>query len=264
MKKALRSLLEAAGLRRARADRPPRPLGYDFEAEAMELIGVIRSHTMTTIPRLVTLYQQVRYCETTGLTGAFVECGVWKGGAIGLMALANLRHGAVRRDLHLFDAYTEICEPDAQVDGARAVQETRKWTDGKGGSEGRLCPLIGFYDTMGGPGTLEDNRRLLEGTIGYPPERIHYHQGWFQDTVPTVAPTIGPIAILRLDGDWYASTKICLDYHYDHVVSGGIVIIDDYATYDGCRKAVDQFIAARGLKIFLSHVDKDCRYWIKR
>ena len=264
MKEAFRGLLERLGLRQPRVTEASRPLGYDFEAEAMELIEVIRGHTMTTLPRLVTLYQQVRYCETTGIAGAYVECGVWKGGAIGLMALANLRHGASRRDLHLFDAFMDICEPDGLVDGARAVQEVQAWTSGRGGTQGRLRPLVGFYDALGGPGTLDDNRRLLEDIVGYPPERIHYHVGWFQDTVPADVSAIGPIAVLRLDGDWYASTKICLDHLYDQVVSGGIVIIDDYATYDGCRKAVDEFIAARGLKIFLSHVDMDCRYWIKR
>lgn len=263
MKRAVRSLLDRLGLRRAPGAEAPRLLGYDFEEEALESIRVIRGHTMTTLPRLVTLYQQVRHCEATGIAGAYVECGVWKGGAIGLMALANLRHGASRRDLHLFDAFTEICEPDARVDGARAVRETKAWTSGRGGTQGRLQPLVGFYDALGGPGTLDDNRRLLEDTIAYPPERIRYHAGWFQDTVPADAPGIGPIAVLRLDGDWYASTKICLDHLHDQVVSGGIVIIDDYATYDGCRKAVDEFIAARGLKVFLSHVDADCRYWIK-
>jgi len=262
-KGVLRGVLKALGLRSRRRIGKARHLGYDFESEALELIGVVRGHTMTTVRRLITLYQQVRYCETMGVVGAFVECGVWKGGAVGLMALANLRHGKSRRELHLFDAFTEICEPDATVDGPRAVQEVRAWTGNRGGIQGRLQPLTGIYDAMGGPGTLDENRRLLEVTIRYDPSRIHYHQGWFQDTVPVDAPGIGPIAILRLDGDWYASTKICLDHLYDNVVSGGIVIIDDYATYDGCRKAVDEFIAARALTVFLSHVDTDCRYWIK-
>ncbi|HJW08688.1 MAG TPA: TylF/MycF/NovP-related O-methyltransferase, partial [Holophagaceae bacterium] len=168
-----------------------------------------------------------------------------------------------RRDLHLFDAFTEICEPDEKVDGARAVAEVKTWTRNQGGTEGRLKALTGIYDAFGGPGTLEENRTLLETTIGYDPDRIHYHQGWFQDTLPLDAGKIGPIALLRLDGDWYASTKVCLEHLYDHVVSSGIVIIDDYGTYEGCRKAVDEFIAARGLRIFLSHVDPDCRYWIK-
>lgn len=72
------------------------------------------------------------------------------------------------------------------------------------------------------------------------------------------------IAILRLDGDWYASTQICLEHLYDLVVPSGFVIVDDYGTYDGCRKAVDEFIAARGLTIHLEPVDSECHCWIKR
>ena len=81
--------------------------------------------------------------------------------------------------------------------------------------------------------------------------------------MPKDAPGIPQIAILRLDGDWYASTMICLEYLYDRVVSGGFVIIDDYGCYDGCRKAVDEFRKARGIVAFLHHVDSDCRYWVK-
>jgi len=255
----IRLALEAWGLMEP---REARPLGYDHEPAARAKIALIRGHTMTTLPRLITLYQQVRYCETAGIPGAFVECGVWKGGSVGLMALANLEHGKARRDLHLYDAFTEICEPDEKVDGARAVKEVRAWTKG-GGTQGRMQPLTGIYDAMGGPGTLEENRRLLEQVVGYDPARLHYHVGWFQETLPGSAAAIGPIAILRLDGDWYASTKVCLEHLYDQVVPGGVVVIDDYATYDGCRKAVDEFIAARGLKVFLAHVDADCRYWVK-
>lgn len=258
--KRLRRRLEGWGLLRS---REARALGYDHEREARARIAVIRGHTMTTMPRLITLYQQVRYLERSGIPGAFVECGVWKGGSVGLMALANLDHGPARRDLHLYDAFTEICEPDEKVDGARAVREARAWSS-DGGTQGRLRPLTGVYDAFGGPGTLDENRRLLEEVVGYDPARLHYHVGWFQETVPASAAAIGPIALLRLDGDWYASTKICLEHLYDLVVPGGVVIIDDYGTYEGCQKAVDEFLAARQEPVFLSHVDADCRYWIRR
>jgi O-methyltransferase len=232
------------------------------QSEIQEMIARVSSHTMVTTPRLISLVHQVRLCEATGIPGAYVECGVWKGGAMGLMALANLKYGTMRRDLHLFDAFTEICEPDEKVDGDRAVQEARSWTRG-GGTTGRLTPLTGFYDAFGGPGSLEENVELLERTIGYDSERIHYHEGWFQDTLPRDAESVGPIAILRLDGDWYASTKTCLEHLYDQVVSSGFVISDDYGTYDGCRKAVNEFIAQRGLHVQTHKVDSECIYWIK-
>ena len=68
---------------------------------------------------------------------------------------------------------------------------------------------------------------------------------------------------MRLDGDWYASTKVCLDCLYDKVVSGGFVIVDDYGYYEGCRKAVDEFIDKKRVEVFLSQIDYGCVYWIK-
>jgi hypothetical protein len=197
-----------------------------------------------------------------GKRGSLVECGVWKGGAVGLMALANLKRGRERRDIHLFDAFDQICEPDQAVDGEKAVRETRQLSPG-GGVEGKLKPLEGFYDSMGGPGSVEGNRDLLVRQLGYDADKLFFHKGWFQDTLPDDAPKMGPIAVLRLDGDWYASTKVCLEHLYDKVAPGGFVVIDDYGCYEGCRKAVDEFRKERGITAFLSHVDETGRYWIK-
>lgn len=236
-------------------------LGYDYEDEATECIKIVRNNTMLSKRRLVTLYHQAVYCEKHDVPGAYVECGVWKGGAVGLMALANLRRGRQRRHIHLFDAFQEICEPDESVDGQKAIQEVQMWA--KGGMVGERKPLVGFYDSFGGPGTLDENRQLLEDVIGYDRHFLHYHRGWFQDTLPVDAATIGNIAILRLDGDWYASTKICLEYLFEKVVRGGIVIVDDYGTYEGCKLAVDEFMEKEKIQALLGHIDSDCRYWVK-
>jgi len=158
------------------------------------------------------------------------------------------------RRLHLFDSFEGICEPDARIDGARAISEA-----GPAHAGGRLTPVPGIYDKLGGHGTLEECRHLLERAIGHPPRLLRYHRGWFQRTVP--AADIPKIAILRLDGDWYASTKVCLDYLLDSVVAGGFVIIDDYGTYEGCQRAVDETLARR--PAFLQHVDLGCRYFVK-
>lgn len=270
MKKTLKKLLNTAGFDLIRY-RPPleanlnlhESLGYELEGEATDCIQVIKDHTMLSKRRLVTLYQQVAYCEACEIPGSFVECGVWKGGAVGLMALANLRRARQRRHLHLFDAFQEICEPDAAVDGARAVQAVRELSGRPGRDRGKLEAIEGVYDRFGGPGTLQENQRLLEETIAYPSEFIHYHVGWFQDTVPADHQAIGPIAILRLDGDWYHSTKVCLEYLFDKVETGGVVILDDYGTYDGCRRAVDEFIRLRQIPVYLASVDKDCRFFVK-
>lgn len=271
MKKYLRKLLNRFGIDVIRSSSAiesnlniNEKLGYELEDDAVECIYIIKNNTMLSKRRLVTLYQQVAYCEKNNIPGSFVECGVWKGGAMGLMALANLRIGIERRHLHLFDAFQEICEPDASVDGERAVREVREFTKKSGHDEGKLLPLTGIYDSFGGAGTLEENKKLLEKIIGYPMEKIHYHVGWFQNTLPNDHEKIDQIAILRLDGDWYASTKVCLEHLFDKVVIGGVVIIDDYGTYEGCRRAFDEFVTSRNIQLFLGTVDRDCRFFVKQ
>lgn len=260
IKKCIQALLGRIGLE-IRKIGDDSFYGYDLEDEAEEFIDKVRPYTMLPKKRLISLYQQVVFCEQRSIAGCFIECGVWKGGAVALMALANLKYSPVPRVIHLFDAFREICEPDASVDGDRAVSEVKKWANGD--STGKLEPIQGVYDSFGGPGSLDDNRELLEKIVGYDPAFLKYHKGWFQETLPHDFGGIGDIAILRLDGDWYASTKICLEYLYDKVVPGGFIIIDDYGTYEGCRKAVDEFLREKGISVYLNHIDAEAKYWIK-
>ena len=165
-----------------------------------------------------------------------------------------------RRKIHLFDIFDNICEPDPEVDGEYAINQIKELV-GKNDLElqGRLMPVEGVYDSLGGKGTLNGNQHLLESIIGYDKNKIHYHKGWFQDTVPKDVEEIEKIAILRLDGDLYASTKVCLEYLYDKVVPKGLIIIDDYGTYEGCKKAVDEFRKKKNINSFLHYSNPDCR-----
>jgi O-methyltransferase len=217
--------------------------GYDDEAAIRAAAARVASHSMTTFERLATLWQQVRYLDRAGIAGELVECGVWKGGAVGMMALAHLagREGrAPERTLHLFDSFEGLPAPRAEVDGAAAERFTG-----------------------GCVGTLADNRHLLEERIGYPPGLLRYHAGWFEETVPRDAPGFGPIALLRLDGDWYESTRTCLEHLYPKVVVGGVVVIDDYGHWQGCRQAVDEYLAGLAEPVLLHHVDYTCRCWVR-
>ena len=264
MRNAVRKLIGTA-VSQLRPAAAPRNIahGYDFEEEARQAIARVRERTMLSYECLVTLFNQVRHCESQGVPGDFVECGVWKGGAVALMALANQAFSPHRRNIRLFDAFDDICEPDPTVDGDRAVAEVARWGGvPKAELAGRLTPLTGIYDHRGGPGRLPDVRQFLEAEIGYDREFLHYHQGWFQETLPTAE--LGDIAILRLDGDWYASTRVCLEHLYPRVVAGGFVIIDDYGAYEGCRRAVDEYRTDNRIGEYLNHVNTDCRYWIKR
>lgn len=219
---------------------------------------------MMPLVNLQTLFEQAIYCEKNNIEGDFVECGVWKGGAVGMMALANLQYGKVPRKLHLFDAFDDICEPDPTKDGSRALEDVKRLAN-KNNAEpsGALKPVKGMYDTFGGYGTIKSCNDLLTEQIGYKSNYIIYHKGWFQDTLPTDAADINKIAILRLDGDWYDSIKICLEYLFDKVQKGGLVVIDDYGYYEGCTKAVDEYLIKKGIVTFLSYSNAGCRYFIK-
>lgn len=238
-------------------------MGYEFENEANEAIKIVRKNTMLPYVNLVTLYEQVRYFEKNKLEGDFVECGVWNAGAVGLMALANLKYGNKRRNLHLFDAFEEICAPNEEIDGEKAINEVKQILGKKALTKGELKPLKGIYDRFGGPSDLNVCKSLIETTINYPADKVFYYKGWFQDTVPLESKSIDKIAILRLDGDWYESTKICLEYLYDKVISGGFIIFDDYGLYSGCKKAVDEFLESKNENYFLHYSSWACRYLIK-
>jgi O-methyltransferase len=238
---------------------------FDYAVEGYEAVKLTMNNSMIGPISLGTLYEQSVYCEKQGIEGDFVECGVWKGGAVGAMAKANLDYGKNRRNLHLFDAFDDICLPVASVDGQKAVDDIKKYSSVKDEElmQGQLEPIKGVYDEFGGHGTIEACLKLLVSDIKYPKEFIHFHKGWFQQTLPIDAAKIDKIAILRLDGDWYDSIKVCLDFLFDKVVKGGIVVIDDYGYYEGCTKAVDEFLTARNIKTFLSYSSTSCRYFVK-
>ena len=157
--------------------------------------------------------------------GALVECGVAQGGTAAMLALANREIGNIKRQKWFFDSYEGLPEPTEE-----------DYEKGKVGEFIRPLPKGSCL------GTIEQVSELMFDKLLFPADEIHLVKGWFQDTVPEYRDSIGPIAVLRLDGDWYESTKIPLENFYSLVSPGGIVIIDDYATCFGSRKATDEFM----------------------
>jgi hypothetical protein len=213
--------------------------------DALRLLPIVEPYTMAGYARLINAYDVVRRAEDAGIPGAIVECGVFKGGAAAMMTMAS----SPARIVWLFDSFEGLPEPTAE-DGAKAVE----YAGDRGG--GVLQPI----DRCVGP--LELVEELFFDKLHVGRERVMIRKGWFQDTLPLAKHEIGPIAVLRLDGDWYESTKVCLDNLYDLVAPGGFVIIDDYGYWEGCRRAVDELIAARHLRIELIPID-DSGVWFR-
>ena len=226
-------------------------LGYDDQDDINATLPIINGYTAGSYQRIAVLWQQVRYLDRYKIPGALVECGVWRGGAAATMAIAHLRSSPhPTRRIHLFDSFQGLPEPSA-IDGAAASALA-------GGRTSGAMRTIDQY--VAAP---EVSRKLIVEQAGYPAELLEYHVGWFEQTGPAAAKTIGPIALLRLDGDWYESTKICLDNLYSLVAPNGVVVIDDYGHFLGCHRAVDEFIEKLPYPIMLHHIDYTGRYWIK-
>jgi hypothetical protein len=220
-----------------------------FNFKKQRLFRRVIHYTMCSYERLTNVYELVRLVEKERLPGAFVECGVWKGGCAGVMAYLT-REARSGRKTWLFDSFEGLPEP-TEKDGRQAVE----FAGGK--ANGKLSPIDECE------AALEDARRLLFSELKLDERDVVIEKGWFQHTLPGAKQRIGPIAILRLDGDWYDSTKCCLENLYDNVVAGGFVIIDDYLAWEGCRRAVDEFLEARDVKVEIVTIDSCGTYFCK-
>jgi len=183
-------------------------------------------------------YDAATDIEEKNLTGAFVECGVAQGGCSALMAMVAARHDHGRL-MWLFDSFEGLPDPTAPDYDA-----DREWT----GSHIRPLPPGSCL------GTETQVDKLLFSTFGLDRPKVFLVKGWFQNTLPQHRGRIGPISLLRIDGDWYESTKCCLENLYDNLVAGGYLIVDDYGVCYGCQRAVDEFMQERTID-FEPHFD---------
>jgi O-methyltransferase len=226
------------------------PIPSDYDDVLADTVRRVRRDTLTTAPRIAALCDSVEYLVRTDVPGAFAECGVWRGGSMMAAALTLLRLGVTDRDLYLFDTFSGMPEPSAQdapspYDGYSPHKRWRRQT--RLGRQWAGVPV-------------ETVRHRLEST-GYPPERVHLVPGMVEDTLPSKAPEA--IALLRLDTDWYASTRHELEYLYPRLAEGGVLIVDDYGHYQGARRAVDEYFAAAAEPVLLNRIDFTARLVVK-
>ena len=215
---------------------------------------MIIDYTMVTYDGLVSLANQVRYCEANNIPGDYVECGSWRGGASALMASMNLVYSEKRRNIHILDSFEGLPEPNAQYDDIQFCKKQFYVDDSQ--CTGRLNPINALSADR------SDCEKVMFEIVKYPSEYITFHEGWFQDTLEKACTEIDEIAILRLDGDLYESTLICLEYLFPKVITGGFIVIDDWCL-SGCRKAIEQYFSDNNVNYYINYVDACVRYFIK-
>lgn len=229
-------MAERHGSSRAKSKRRPaaaaRPESV-VEREARELGPLLdRLAPLTTTPRdaLVDLVRLVRAVVAFGIPGAVVECGCWRGGA-GLLVAHALREAGVRdRKVWMFDSFEGLPPPQG-IDGAAALDYAARAEDPEN-----------FQNCRASFEELQQTVRDL-GLTDY----VECVKGWFDETLPAHRDAIGPIAVLRIDGNWYASVRCCLETLFEQVVDDGFVIGHTYYTYDGCARAVHEFLGKHQL-----------------
>lgn len=193
--------------------------------ELRRIVDAVKPLTMVSEAGVAFTVKSVRDVLHRQVPGDFVECGVWKGGCSIAMALTQ-QAVMVKPDrvVHLFDSFEGLppCDPD--VDGAKAAA----WqADKEGATYFKNCSA-----------KEQDVRRNVH-RYGVGKDCVFW-PGWFDRTLSLFDK---PIAVLRLDCDWYSSVTDCLAVLMPKVSAGGVVIVDDYYAWDGCAKAVHDWLS---------------------
>lgn len=211
----------------------------DFDADLVALCERVQPFTLTSPERIAALRDAVRHLVRAGVQGAFVECGVWRGGSMMVVALTLVDLGVDDRDLYLFDTFTHMPFPgeeDVDLFGEPAADI---YEEASTAEAFRYLPF-------------EEVQAALAGT-GYPVERMHFVPGLVEDTIPGAAPE--EIALCRLDTDWYRSTAHEMEHLVPRIADGGVLLVDDYGHFMGAKQAVDEYFAARGTEVLLHRID---------
>ena len=205
----------------------------------------VKDYTLVPIERCYSLYQTVNYIIKNNIEGDLVECGVWKGGSSMLMAYTLLEAGVSNRKIYLYDTFEGMTKP-GEMDGQ---EEKDQWERGK------------VTDTLNNMcySPIEEAKANMSKT-GYPMENIILVKGKVEETLPGTMPS--KISLLRLDTDWYESTKHELIHLYPLLEKHGVLIVDDYGAWQGTRKATDEYFTSIP-NTFLGRIDYTGRIVIK-
>lgn len=212
--------------------------------EEKQIITKCLKYSMTTKPRMWALLNSINYIFNKNIQGDFVECGVWKGGNLILYNILNEKR-KLNRNIYGYDTFEGMPLPgenDFKYDGSSAINLFNKNIKSKNG----WCKS-----------TIDEvEKNILKEC---PKNNINLIKGRVEDTLLIEKNIPEKISILRLDTDFYESTKIELEILFPRLEKNGILIIDDYGNWKGSKKAVDDYFKT---KPFLIYVDHSCRLLI--
>lgn len=224
---------------------------FDLEDEFLSLFELCRPETMTSVERMYALYKATCHIVECGVAGDLAECGVWRGGSVMLMALTLLARGCTDRTIWLYDTFNGVSPPgdvDVQEISGRKARDIL--------DERERSPDDPFWGIAARP-LVETNLRRTE----YPMHRFRIVEGDVLRTLPAQSPS--RLSVLRLDTDWYQSTRHELEHLYPRLSPGGVLIVDDYGYWRGARKATDEYFQSLATRPLLHRIDYTGRICVK-
>jgi hypothetical protein len=250
----VKQILHRYGYDLVRATAPSIPdrqveFPVDFDAETIETVQSVSGYTMTSPEKIFSLCHAIRYLARYQIPGDIVECGVWRGGSMMAAARTLLSCGDPDRELYLFDTYEGMPRPtehDVDFAGVSALDQWNAQHRNRFNRDARA--------------SLKDVRNNME-TVGYDMTRIHFVKGMVEETIPQLAPE--KIALLRLDTDFYESTRHEMVHLYPRLSPGGVLIIDDFGHFKGAAKAVTEYVMDSQEPILLHRIDYSARVGVK-
>lgn len=228
----------------------PSSLAIDGEDEDGETVKFVQPYTMTSPERIRALCSATRYIEQAGIQGAIVECGVWRGGSMMAVARTLKSLGVEDRELFLFDTFEGMSEPGIH-DVATTGETAKELLDRNSRTQE---DLVWCYAPL-------EQVKLAMSLTNYPEARTHFIPGRVENTITKAAPD--KIALLRLDTDWYESTRHEMEQLFPRLGRGGVLILDDYGHWQGARRAVDEYFQGHQVKILLHKIDYTGRVAVK-
>lgn len=225
----------------------------DYSEEFIQIYDQCKDYSITTIEQMNALYEAVKYVSSNRIEGEIVECGVWKGGSCMLIAKVLNILDEKKRKIILYDTFEGMVEPtdkDVEVQTNELARNILKKEE-----KSTEKYNIWAYAPL-------DMVKKNMASIDYPEENIIYIKGKVEETIPGYIPR--KISILRLDTDWYESTKHELEHLYPILSPGGVLIIDDYGHFAGAREAVDEYFSGLEKPPYMSRIDYSGRIIIKK
>jgi len=239
------------GLQISRLSSGETRLPIEASAQDAELINSLKGFTMTSSERLWSLINAVRHVVDNQIPGDLVECGVWRGGSVMAMARELSSLGVSDRRIWLYDTFAGMTDPTSfDVEAGSGVTASNMLSSTEVADGDNVWCVAG----------LQDVRANVRST-GYPFENFTFVEGDVSETLKSDVPD--SISLLRLDTDWYESTRTELEVLYPRLSVGGVCIFDDYGHWQGARKAVDEYFEGLGHRPYMHPIDYSGRVLIK-